>query len=179
MSDDGADDRDPRVAQLEEYMADHSPEEVAEFLISLGGKDGIIHGGIGSDENFAKAHFLVCATLDKGGKLTEEIKTNAAVFKACCNTPALKASLLLAIELLVVKEKRNGIKKYDAILRCLWEADVADEAIIEEWHSKERALQPLYPGWKSDDAVKARQAAYKFVEWVQAAEESGDSDPQE
>jgi hypothetical protein len=27
---------------------------------------------------------------------------------------------------------------------------------VEEWHSKENALQPLYPDWQLDDAVQAR-----------------------
>jgi len=166
-----------------------SPEEIAAYLAQLGGKDGIVEGGMCFDEEFAKAHFLVSATLDKGGKLTDEVhaRKNMSTCRAflslttsqipsrradqdqrpdfqgvlrdagsqgpmlatllvrfasaagspvdrCLLSSTLRAAalrsilpcapqskLLLALELLVVKAKRNGIKKYDAILKTAWE----------------------------------------------------------
>ena len=166
-----------------------SPEEIAAYLAQLGGKDGIVEGGMCFDEEFAKAHFLVSATLDKGGKLTDEVHAceNTSTYRTflslttsqipsrradqdqrpdfqgvlrdagsqgpmlatllvrsasaagppadrCMLSSALRtaalrstlpcapqAKLLLALELLVVKAKRNGIKKYDAILKTAWE----------------------------------------------------------
>jgi hypothetical protein len=78
-----------------------------------------------SGEDFAKAHFVISATLDQGGKLTEEIVQNKALLKACCaSTPEAQIGFLTAMELLIVKDKRNGIKVFDKICKTVWECDV-------------------------------------------------------
>ena len=68
---------------------------------------------------------MVSITLDQGGKLTEEIVQNKALLKACCaSSPEAQIGFLTAVELLVVKDKRNGIKVFDKICKTVWECDV-------------------------------------------------------
>ena len=71
-----ADEEDPRIQQLEDFITktSKSPAENAAFLHEkLGGKDAQVLGALCFNEMFAKAHFLLAATLGGGTKLTEEV----------------------------------------------------------------------------------------------------------
>lgn len=125
-----------------------------------------------SGEDFAKCHFLLSVTLDQGGKLTEEIVENKALLKACCaSTPEAQIGCLTAMELLIVKDKRNGIKVFDKICKTLWECDVVEEEQFKVWHSQETALQNYYSEFKLGDAIKLRESAYTFIEWLEEGED--------
>jgi hypothetical protein len=74
---------------------------------------------------------VVSITLDQGGKLTEEIVQNKALLKACCaSSPEAQIGFLTAVELLVVKDKRNGIKVFDKICKTVWECDVVSSPCL-------------------------------------------------
>lgn len=167
---------DPRIAQFKEYIgAGHTPEECGAELERLGGVDAIVCGAMltgRSGEDFAKAHFVISATLDQGGKLTEEIVQNKALLKACCaSTPEAQIGFLTAMELLIVKDKRNGIKVFDKICKTVWECDVAEEDQFKVWHAQETALQNYYSEFKLGDAIKVRESAYKFLDWLEQGED--------
>jgi hypothetical protein len=167
---------DPRIAQLKAYVgAGHSPEECAAELERLGGVDAIVCGAMltgRSGEDFAKAHFVVSITLDQGGKLTEEIVQNKALLKACCaSSPEAQIGFLTAVELLVVKDKRNGIKVFDKICKTVWECDVVEEDQFKVWRAQETALQKYYPEFELGDAINIRESADKFLEWLEEGED--------
>lgn len=129
-----------------------------------------------SGEDFAKAHFLISATLDKGGKLTEEIVANKALFKACCPNPAAQLGFLTAMELLIVKDKRNGMKVFDKVCKTIWESDIVEDDMFKVWHAKETVLQAFYNEFKLGDAIKVRESGLKFLEWLEASEEEEEED---
>jgi hypothetical protein len=161
---------------MKDFIASHTPEESAAELERLGGRDAIVCGAMitgASGEDFAKAHFVVSIVLDKGGKLTEEIVANKALIKACCSSTAeSQIGLLTAVELLIVKDKRQGIKVFDKICKTLWEQDLVEEDQFKVWHAQEAALQNFYSEFKLGDAIKVRESAYAFLDWL----EQGESD---
>eukprot|EP00286_Rhodomonas_abbreviata_P022347 CAMPEP_0181297768 /NCGR_PEP_ID=MMETSP1101-20121128/5421_1 /TAXON_ID=46948 /ORGANISM="Rhodomonas abbreviata, Strain Caron Lab Isolate" /LENGTH=229 /DNA_ID=CAMNT_0023402737 /DNA_START=29 /DNA_END=716 /DNA_ORIENTATION=- len=165
-------EEDPRIEQLEEFIVDKSPKDIAEFLEKMDMKEAMVCGGMCFNIPFAKAHFMLSATLGSGTKLTEEIIQAKEIYKACFPSEEAQLMLLFALEMYVVTKKRNGLKVYDAILRCLWENDVIHEDQMDKWHKAETGLHQFYPDFALADAVKARETGWKFIDWVQR--EDGD-----
>uniref|UniRef100_A0A7S0YW28 W2 domain-containing protein n=1 Tax=Hemiselmis tepida TaxID=464990 RepID=A0A7S0YW28_9CRYP len=168
-SDDGQLDEDERISSLVTYMGKHSAEETANHLkTELGGKDGMVYGGMCFNASLAMAHFLVTACFDEDSTLTSQIDENKELLAACCkDDEEFQAGFLLAMELYIVRELRKGISKYDKVLKKLWECDVVSEDLVEKWHGKENALHEFYPEFVLDDAIAIRESAGKFLEWVQ------------
>eukprot|EP00281_Chroomonas_sp_CCMP1168_P027254 CAMPEP_0206250760 /NCGR_PEP_ID=MMETSP0047_2-20121206/21653_1 /ASSEMBLY_ACC=CAM_ASM_000192 /TAXON_ID=195065 /ORGANISM="Chroomonas mesostigmatica_cf, Strain CCMP1168" /LENGTH=219 /DNA_ID=CAMNT_0053676649 /DNA_START=63 /DNA_END=722 /DNA_ORIENTATION=- len=169
---------DPRIEQLKEYIsAGHTPEEIAAELERLGGVDALVCGAMiagRGGEDFAKGHFLISCLLDQGGKLTEEIVSNKAIFKACfAGTSEGQLGILTAMELYIVTEKRNGIKVFDKVCKTLWECDIVEEDQFKVWQAQETALQAFYAEFKLGDAIKMREAASTFLDWLEEGEEEG------
>jgi hypothetical protein len=154
-------------AQMKEYIAaGHTPDECAAELERLGGQDAIVCGAMltgRSGEDFAKGHFMVSCVLDQGGKLTEEIVANKALLKACfASTPEAQIGVLTAVELLIVKDKRQGIKVFDRICKTLWECDVVEEDQFKVWQAQETALQNYYSGEGARQGAQVLCACMRF-----------------
>ena len=45
------------------------------------------------------------------------------------------------MELVVMTSKPTWIRKYDQVLRAVWENDVAADELIEAWQNDENAMQ--------------------------------------
>ncbi|EKX46963.1 translation initiation factor 5 [Guillardia theta CCMP2712] len=131
------------------------------------------------DEDFAKAHFLITASLLNAPKLTDEIVKRKELLKASCKTEEQQMAFLFAMELMIVKEKRRGIKKYDDILRKLWEHDIISEDRMDTWYRKEDGLKQHYPDFQLDDAIDCRKAGWKFIDWVQQGEDEDDEEEED
>jgi hypothetical protein len=148
-------DEDSRIQKLAEFAQKNSgggPDTVVTFLESLGGKSGIVYGGICFNEGFSMSHFLIMAIIHVNGdgvKLTAQIDAEKAILKTWNKSNIdRQRSFLVAMELYIVKERRKGIARYDEVgyvflsmghgitislkrncqvLRKLWENDIIGE----------------------------------------------------
>ena len=125
---------------------------------------------------------------------TLQIVKRKELLKACCKTEEQQMAFLFAMELMIVKEKRRGIKKYDDILRKLWEHDVSFSSLavhlndimqiisedqMDTWYRKEDGLKQHYPDFQLDDAIDCRKAGWKFIDWVQQGEDEDDDEEED
>ena len=58
--------------------------------------------------------------------------------------------------------------------KTLWECDVVEEDQFKVWQAQETALQNFYADFKLKDAVAIREAAGKFIEWLEEGEDEDD-----
>merc|ERR1711998_404293 len=119
----------------------------------------MVAGGLCFEQEFSKLYFVLCACLNQSGDFCEKIKEHRQLLKAYTQESAdMQEMLLIAIELLVVSEKPTFIKKYESVLKTLWEWDVAQDVTIEAWVQNENALQ-RYCGhaWTLKVAIKIRE----------------------
>ena len=72
--------QDERISKLSSYSTQNPVSAVVEYLNNeLGGKDGLVYGGLCFNENFCLAHFLIMAVIHINGdgiKLTVQVRRN-------------------------------------------------------------------------------------------------------
>ena len=98
MSDEDDSQQDERIPKLLGYAQDHNAAETVDFLEkTLGGKSGIVYGGISFSEDFAMAHFLIMATLTngEGKKLTVQVNPHRDMGSANCGSAGSTFSMVL------------------------------------------------------------------------------------
>eukprot|EP00961_Rhodomonas_salina_P113525 1527078-Rhodomonas_salina.3 len=228
-----SDEEDPRIKQLADFIKEGKPPaETATFLHEkLGAKDAQVLGALCFNEPFAKAHFLLSATLGGGGKLTEELGPHAC--PPCrwrMDRSSLQGSdsrLLSAVDCCegrlqgVLPDARGtndasvgiGVVHYDsktqwtqengrhfalslgerctrrpqsfplamAVAMCMTMScllQIVHEDQMDTWHKTENMLHQFYPEFVLEDAIKARETGYKFIDWVQR-EDDDDAEEEE
>jgi len=177
MSDDESEiEDDERIMKAMTYSEKHSPEETAAYVRDeLGGKDALVYENlfVGKDAH-ARAHWIIkgAACLNEEKPLGPQLEKHKALFKTATQGTDDQAALLVMLELFCVKESQGALKKFNEVLKVLWERDIVEQEVIEAWVENERAVAEFHPGFfDQNDAEAIRKSSRKFVQWLQEGED--------
>lgn len=161
---------DPAVAQMRRVLnKTKSGAKVADAL-----KELEVEGGLaGKWRVLYEALFAE----DKDTKLSAQISKRKLILKAVGDDPPTQMAQLLALEYLVGVTDPDRLTQVALALKALYEDDIVVEELIIAWHGKPSAGKVL--GVPAPAAKAVRQAAAKFVEWLQEAESDEESDESE
>uniref|UniRef100_A0A6U7INA4 W2 domain-containing protein n=1 Tax=Haptolina brevifila TaxID=156173 RepID=A0A6U7INA4_9EUKA len=171
-------EEDPRISTLLRAADKLTTAEFVAKLDELGTQSAIVLGGMCTDSELARAHFVVMSQLDvdEDQTLSASMEEKRAVLKACCAGGGATrfAAFLAALESFVchleeAEVRKVNIAQWDQALKVCWEWELVDEGAIRAWQEDERAARNLQV--TTADARQLRERGQAFLEWVDAGED--------
>lgn len=161
---------DPAVAQMKRVLnKTKSGAKVADAMKQLE-----VEGGLAGKW---KVLYEALFAEDNESKLSVQISKRKLILQAVGDDPPSQMAQLLALEYLVGVTDTDRLNQVSLALKALYDDEIVAEELIIAWYGKPSAGKVL--GVPAPAAKAVRQAAAKFVEWLQEAESDEDSDESE
>ncbi|KAL1500561.1 hypothetical protein AB1Y20_013216 [Prymnesium parvum] len=168
---------DARISQLYSMADKLAPADFVALVERLGADDAIVYGGMCTDKQMARAHFIVTALLDTDDQsLAESIEQRKELLKASVAAGGERGEscMLAAIESFTLNQEdpekcSESTQTYDKVLQLLWEWDIVSEDGIRAWQGDERAARLLRV--TTEGARALRERGEVFFDWLEHGEE--------